>query len=362
MPSAKTRTTRPSRRSASSRALRLVDRHEEEVRARRKRRSPSARSASASRSRSSICGAHVGRLAAARPAQAPPRCRDRHRRLPPIQLGGGLRARRAHSRRARLRGRTPSRRCAGRRRRRRSGLPAVSPAYSKYASSTTSGRAEGSGPSVPVGLFGRQQNVTARCRRRRPRPRRAAQRCGRAGTSGSRRSRPCRPGRRTPARRGGSGRRRPRRGRRSPSRRRRTRRSRRSAPGSRRARTRWSWRARPRSCPDEPSADGAAGDVPVEAHDLDRVDARRCRDLGGGRRPAVLGESCREAPSSPHRRRVRGHPLDRGERLDRRPQRVPGPPRVSRWIVIGFRNVSRPRPPTARAQPPVGSTWFPPVA
>ncbi len=38
---------------------------------------------------------------------------------------------------------------------------AVSPAYSKYASSTTSGRAAGSGPNPPVGLFGRQQNVTA---------------------------------------------------------------------------------------------------------------------------------------------------------------------------------------------------------
>ena len=37
---------------------------------------------------------------------------------------------------------------------------AVSPAYSKYASSTTSGRAAGSSPSSPVGLFGRQQNVT----------------------------------------------------------------------------------------------------------------------------------------------------------------------------------------------------------
>ena len=37
---------------------------------------------------------------------------------------------------------------------------AVSPAYSKYASSTTSGRAAGNEPSAPVGLFGRQQNVT----------------------------------------------------------------------------------------------------------------------------------------------------------------------------------------------------------
>jgi hypothetical protein len=38
---------------------------------------------------------------------------------------------------------------------------AVSPLYSKYASSTTSGRASGSGPSAPVGLFGRQANESA---------------------------------------------------------------------------------------------------------------------------------------------------------------------------------------------------------
>src|SRR6266404_7479198 len=35
---------------------------------------------------------------------------------------------------------------------------------------------------------------------------------------------------------------------------------------------------------------------------------------------------------------------------------------VSRWIVSGLRNVSSPSPPTDRAQPPVGSTWLPPVA
>src|SRR3954453_13410461 len=38
---------------------------------------------------------------------------------------------------------------------------AVSPPYSKYASSTTSGLASGSGSSAPLGLFGRQQNVSA---------------------------------------------------------------------------------------------------------------------------------------------------------------------------------------------------------
>src|SRR5213078_1210553 len=38
---------------------------------------------------------------------------------------------------------------------------AVSPAYSKYASSTTSGRASGSGGRSPSGLPGRQQNVRA---------------------------------------------------------------------------------------------------------------------------------------------------------------------------------------------------------
>jgi hypothetical protein len=38
---------------------------------------------------------------------------------------------------------------------------AVSPAYSKYASSTTRGRAAGSSTSAPVGLCGRQQKVTA---------------------------------------------------------------------------------------------------------------------------------------------------------------------------------------------------------
>src|SRR5580765_3670009 len=37
---------------------------------------------------------------------------------------------------------------------------AVSPQYSKYASSTASGLVAGSGSSAPVGLFGRQQNVS----------------------------------------------------------------------------------------------------------------------------------------------------------------------------------------------------------
>ena len=37
---------------------------------------------------------------------------------------------------------------------------AVSPLYSKYASSTTSGRASGNGSSSPVGLFGRQAKVS----------------------------------------------------------------------------------------------------------------------------------------------------------------------------------------------------------
>ena len=37
---------------------------------------------------------------------------------------------------------------------------AVSPQYSKYASSQTSGRASGSGRSSPSGLFGRQVNVS----------------------------------------------------------------------------------------------------------------------------------------------------------------------------------------------------------
>ena len=36
----------------------------------------------------------------------------------------------------------------------------VSPAYSKYASSTTSGRASGRSTRAPVGLCGRQQNVS----------------------------------------------------------------------------------------------------------------------------------------------------------------------------------------------------------
>ena len=38
---------------------------------------------------------------------------------------------------------------------------ALSPAYSKYASSTTSGRASGSGGRSPSGLPGRQQKVSA---------------------------------------------------------------------------------------------------------------------------------------------------------------------------------------------------------
>src|SRR5829696_3709699 len=38
------------------------------------------------------------------------------------------------------------------------------------------------------------------------------------------------------------------------------------------------------------------------------------------------------------------------------------PSAVRRWTVTAFRNVSIPSPPIARAHPPVGRTWLPPVA
>ena len=101
--------------------------------------------------------------------------------------------------------------------------------------------------------------------------------------------------------------------------------------------------------------------VLVEAQHLRRVDARERGDLVGRRSPACRPGTPARALSSPHRLGVRRHVLGGGERLDRRPDAA-SPASVRRCTVTGLRNVSRPSPPTARAQPPVGRTWLPPVA
>ena len=237
---------------------------------------------------------------------------------------------------------------------------AVSPAYSKYASSTTSGRAAGSGPKPPVGLFGRQQNVTAgdvvtdlgsgdvrgntedwvrRCLRdrdgvagARKRARAQHDEVVRARAENdvlrldARVPRDARYELRKPAVRV-------------------------LVRASERSRDRARPCGRRRRC----------RHVPVEAHDLDRIEADLGGDLVRRRRPAVLRElggkrshrrtasACADMPSAAASASTVG-------------RSAASPSAVRRWVVIGFRNVSSPIPPTARAQPPVGSTWFPPVA
>ena len=99
----------------------------------------------------------------ARRARAPPRAsRPGSGAWRAFSSRRDLARRRARSRCARPRARTPSRTCGARSTPSSISGIAVSPQYSKYASSTTSGRASGSGSSAPVGLFGRQVNVSDR--------------------------------------------------------------------------------------------------------------------------------------------------------------------------------------------------------
>ncbi len=107
--------------------------------------------------------------------------------------------------------------------------------------------------------------------------------------------------------------------------------------------------------------DGPGGDVPVEADDLDRVEAEVGREVARRGGPGVGGELLRQRP---HRRTASawaGMPsrAARASTTGRTPARPSG---VRRCTVTGLRNVSRPSPPTARARPPVGRTWLPPVA
>ena len=101
--------------------------------------------------------------------------------------------------------------------------------------------------------------------------------------------------------------------------------------------------------------------VAVEADDLDRVEACAPRELLGRRRPLVrpeVGASCLTA-----RPPARARACPRSPRAPRRSAaRARARPRSAAARVTGFRNVSSPRPPTERAQPFVGSTWLPPVA
>ena len=229
---------RPGRRGRRARAeqrvgdrVRLVDRDEEEVRARRQRLEPER----AQRAREPLAlldlRLHVGRLGERGERERRRERRDRRRRLAAVQLGRrlGVGERVADARAGeaeRLRERAQHDR-----RRRRSAPTAVSPAYSKYASSTTSGRASGQGAErarrvVRAAAERDDRVVVADLRAGEPGGDR-----GRAGTSARRRSRRCRPDRRTRARRAGSGRRRRRRGRRSRARRRRSRAIARSSSG-----------------------------------------------------------------------------------------------------------------------------------
>ena len=95
--------------------------------------------------------------------------------------------------------------------------------------------------------------------------------------------------------------------------------------------------------------------VAVEADDLERIEPRSPCELGGRRRPLVLGElrgqrlhrrtarACAGSPSAAASASTTGH-------------RRANPSSVSRCTVTGLRNVSSPSPPTERAQPPVGRT------
>ena len=106
---------------------------------------------------------------------------------------------------------------------------------------------------------------------------------------------------------------------------------------------------------------GLRRDVAVETNDLDRIQLDPGCELLGRGRPTVVGELqgkrshlCTAAawagiPSTAASASIVG-------------RNDASPSSVRRCTVTGFRNVSRPRPPTARAQPPVGRTWFAPVA
>ncbi len=103
------------------------------------------------------------------------------------------------------------------------------------------------------------------------------------------------------------------------------------------------------------------GDVAVEADDLDRVEPGAGRELARRGSPGVGGELGRERP---HRRTASawaGMPSTAASASTTGRTRA-SPSGVSRWIVTGFRKASSPSPPAARARPPVGRTWFPPVA
>ena len=101
--------------------------------------------------------------------------------------------------------------------------------------------------------------------------------------------------------------------------------------------------------------------VAVEADDLEGIEPDLPRELLRRRRPDVLRERVRQRS---HRRTASacaGMPSSAASAstVGRTWAR---PCDVRRWTVTGFRNVSSPSPPTERAQPPVGSTWFAPVA
>ncbi len=237
---------------------------------------------------------------------------------------------------------------------------AVSPAYSQYASSTTSGRAVGRSPSSPVGLLGRHVNVTTGSASPTSAPARPAA-TAYSGYVGESAIATVSPG---------------------PAKARAQSRIRSSAPGAEHDLL----GPDARVVGDGPEQLGVAAvrigvdlgepagnragprrgprprrHVAVEADDLRRLELHAARELLRGRRPAV-GREC--LGQRPHRRTAAacaGMPSTPASASTTGRSRA-SPSAVTRWIVIGRRNVSRPRPPTARAQPPVGSTWLPPVA
>src|SRR5207248_3734276 len=101
--------------------------------------------------------------------------------------------------------------------------------------------------------------------------------------------------------------------------------------------------------------------VLVEADDLRHVDACELRYLVTGQRPRIGDELGCERFHLCTAAMCAGMPSAVASASTVERMRS-SPSRVRRCVVTGLRNVSIPSPPVERAQPPVGSTWLPPVA
>ena len=144
MPPRTGRTASPCCSNESVEPLRVVDRHVEEVaRARAAVRGRALAGAAANRSRSSRIGATSGGDCKTGERERGGQRRERSRMLALVQLGGDVAARERVADPRAGEAEDLRERAGARSRRRRSAPTAVSPEYSKYASSTTSGRAVG---------------------------------------------------------------------------------------------------------------------------------------------------------------------------------------------------------------------------